>query len=331
MQQSLPIVDSFGRRHTSLRISVTDRCNIRCVYCMPEFVKFLPQRDLLTFEEIERLVKMIVPLGVNQIRLTGGEPLVRSQLDLLVSMLVNVKGIDEVAMTTNAVLLDQQAQRLKDAGLRRLNISLDTIDANLFQQITRRDVLPKVLRGIDAALDVGFEGTRINAVPVPLLADEHLIALARFTKSKRLELRFIEYMPLDGDQQWNEGAVRSGLELRRLISKHVGTLIEAPRHDINQPAVDYQYQDNGVKIGFIDSVTSPFCQNCNRMRITAEGKFRNCLFSNAEWDLKTALRSGTDEEVISLIRSAITAKKRGHGTDDGSFFRPDRAMYQIGG
>ena len=298
---------------------------------MPEFVKFLPQKDVLTFEEIVRFAGIVATLGVDRIRLTGGEPLVRAEIDVLIRMLKAVSGIEEVALTTNAVLLDQQAERLKSAGLDRLNISLDTIDADLFKTITRRDVLDKVMSGIDAAQRVGFEKTRINAVPIPLLQDQDIIDLAKFAKEKALELRFIEYMPLDGDRAWEESSVRSGDDLKRLIESSVGALEPVGRDDPSQPAFNFQYRDDHIRIGFINSVTSAFCKDCNRMRLTAEGKLRNCLFSNAEWDLKAAIRSGTNSEVEQLVRTAIAAKKTGHGSDDLKFIRPDRAMYQIGG
>lgn len=331
---ALPIVDSFQRLHSNLRISVTDRCNIRCQYCMPESVKFMPRRDLLSFEQINRLVTILAPLGVDRIRLTGGEPLVRSQLPVLVSMLKGIDGIKEVAMTTNAVLLKEHAETLKQAGLDRLNISLDTIDPDLFKTVTRRDVLPKVFAGIEAAKQAGFQKIKINAVPLPLVDDDAIVDLAKFCIAQRLELRFIEFMPLDGDQAWQRENVRSGDYLRKLIEARVGKIKRAQVSDASQPASVFHYLDQGTEplgIGFIDSVTQPFCDACNRMRVTAEGKFRNCLFSDAEWDLKEALRHGSDQEVESIVREAILAKKRGHGSDDFSFVRPTKAMYQIGG
>ena len=333
-ESALPIVDSFQRVHSNLRISVTDRCNIRCQYCMPESVKFLPQRDLLSFEQIARLVGVLAPLGVDRIRLTGGEPLVRSQLPVLVGMLKEVDGITEVAMTTNAVLLKDQAESLRQAGLDRLNISLDTVDPELFKVVTRRDVLQKVFEGIEAAQQAGFKKIKINAVPLPLVDDEAIVDLAKFCIERQLELRFIEFMPLDGDHLWQRENVRSGDHLRELIDTRVGKIKLAPVKDASQPASVFQYVDlagPALGIGFIDSVTQPFCDACNRMRITAEGKFRNCLFSDAEWDLKEALRHGSDQKIESIVREAIAAKKRGHGSDDFSFVRPTKAMYQIGG
>ena len=330
---ALPIVDTFQRVHSNLRVSVTDRCNIRCQYCMPESVKFLPRRDLLSFEQITRLVSALAPLGVDRIRLTGGEPLVRSQLPVLVGMLKDIDGITEVAMTTNAVLLKEHAAPLKQAGLDRLNISLDTVDRELFKVVTRRDVLQKVFEGIQAAKQAGFQKIKINAVPLPLVDDDAIVDLAKFCVQQRLELRFIEFMPLDGDHLWQRKNVRTGEYLRHLIDTRVGKIELAPVSDTSQPASVFQYVDQAepLGIGFIDSVTKPFCDACNRMRITAEGKFRNCLFSDAEWDLKEALRHGSDQEIESIVREAILAKKRGHGSDDFSFVRPTKAMYQIGG
>ena len=332
-ENPLPIVDSFQRLHSNLRISVTDRCNIRCQYCMPESVKFLPQRDLLSFEQMTRLVKIVAPLGVDRLRLTGGEPLVRSQLPVLVGMLKAVEGIQEVAMTTNAVLLEGHAERLREAGLDRLNISLDTVDRELFKTVTRRDVLQKVFAGIEAAKQAGFKNIKINAVPLPLVDDEAIVDLAKYCVDHRLELRFIEFMPLDGDHLWQREKVRSGDYLRELINTRVGEIEPAVVTDASQPATVFRYvnQEESLGIGFIDSVTQPFCEACNRMRVTAEGKFRNCLFSDAEWDLKEALRHGSDSEVESIVREAVAAKKRGHGSDDFSFVRPTKAMYQIGG
>jgi cyclic pyranopterin phosphate synthase len=208
---------------------------------------------------------------------------------------------------------------------------LDTVDPKLFKTITRRDVLHQVLDGIQVALQQGFKNIRINAVPLPSIDDNALLDLARYCRERKLELRFIEFMPLDGDQAWEKGKVREGKELQRLIAENISQIQPADRSDPSQPAIDYRYEDNGVKIGFIDSVSQPFCATCNRMRLTAEGKFRNCLFSDAEWDVREVLRGGTNEDVEAIVRKAIHAKKRGHGSDDLNFDRPTKAMYQIGG
>ena len=328
----LPIIDNFGRVHNSLRIGVTDRCNIRCFYCMPETVQFLPRADLLSFEEIQRLVVILAKNGIDRIRITGGEPLVRSELWRLVEMIKSAEGIKEIALTTNGLLLAEQAERLKSAGMDRLNVSLDTIDPIVFEQVTRRKGLDKVLAGIEAAQEVGFNNIRINAVSISGITEAEIVPLAQFARQQNLELRFIEFMPLDGDQTWETGQVLSGESVKSIIESNIGALVPVTRSNPSQPAVDYEYQDHNARVGFINSVSQPFCGDCNRIRVTAEGKFRNCLFSSTEWDVRDLLRSGaTDAEVEDAIRQCVRAKKAGHGTDDGKFLRPEKAMYQIGG
>ncbi len=332
MQSRLPIIDTFNRTHRNLRISVTDRCNIRCVYCMPEDVTFLPSSEILSFEEIERSVRLMVDMGINRVRLTGGEPLVRRELWRLIESLKAIDGLDDIAMTTNGILLEKHAADLKRAGLDRLNISLDTLDRKQFKKLTRRDELDRALAGIAAAKEAGFENTRINAVAIAGLTEDEVVPLARFCRDQSLELRFIEFMPLDGDQNWSSGNVLKGAELRSMIESEVGNLKPAVRTYSAQPASDYVYTDGAGSIGFINPVSSPFCSSCDRLRITAEGKLRNCLFSTVEWDLRSAIRSGkTDDELDSLIRECVKAKKAGHGIDSSEFERPERAMYQIGG
>ncbi|MFT5302126.1 MAG: cyclic pyranopterin phosphate synthase [Mariniblastus sp.] len=330
--KSLPIIDSFGRTHTSIRIGVTDRCNIRCFYCMPETVKFMPQADVLTFEEIHRLVQVLAKCGVDRIRLTGGEPLVRAQIWKLITMLRSVEGIREIALTTNGLLLADQAEQLRSAGLDRLNVSLDTIDPDRFKQITRRKGLDKVLAGIEAAQAAGFSKIRINAVSIVGISETEIVPLARFSREKDLQLRFIEFMPLDGDEAWQTQQVLSGAKVRQIITEGIGPLVPGKRPNASQPAIDYSYSDGKGSVGFINSVTEPFCGACDRMRVTAEGKFRNCLFSSVEWDVRDALRGdASDEEIEAIVRQCVKAKKSGHGTDDGQFHRPEKAMYQIGG
>lgn len=329
---SLPILDTFGRIHNSLRVSVTDRCNIRCFYCMPENAEFLPRRDLLTFEEIERVVAIAAASGVSKIRLTGGEPLVRAQLWKLIERIVAIQGIDDVALTTNGILLADQAEELKKSGLGRLNVSLDALDEQLFERITRRKGLDQVLRGITAARLAGFENIRINAVSIKGLTEREIVPLARFSREHSLKIRFIEFMPLDADRNWTLPQVLTGREVRQIIDREVGRLELADRPDSMQPAVDYQYLDGRGEVGFINSVSEPFCGSCNRMRITAEGKLRNCLFSAEEWDLRELLRNGaSDEDIDQRIRDCIKAKRAGHGMDEVDFLPPERAMYQIGG
>ena len=311
---------------------MTDRCNIRCVYCMPEDVTFLPSSEILSFEEIERTVRLMVDMGINRVRLTGGEPLVRRELWRLIESLKAIDGLDDIAMTTNGILLEKHAADLKRAGLDRLNISLDTLDREKFKTLTRRDELDRALAGIAAARDIGFQNTRINAVAIAGLTEDEVVPLAKFCREQSLELRFIEFMPLDGDQNWQSRDVLRGANLRAIIESEIGQLKPAARTYEAQPATDFHYVDGVGSIGFIDPVSSPFCGSCDRLRITAEGKLRNCLFSTVEWDLRDAIRSGkTDDELDSLIRECIKAKKAGHGIDSSEFERPERAMYQIGG
>jgi cyclic pyranopterin phosphate synthase len=327
------LVDSLGRVHTNLRISVTDRCNIRCFYCMPdENVRFLPRRDILSFEEIERFARVAARLGVNKLRLTGGEPLVRAELHKLVARLAAIEGIHDIALTTNGILLAEQAQALKDAGLSRINISLDALSEETFRQIARRDGLDRVLAGIHAAKRVGFTRIRLNAVAIKGVTEPEVVPLANFAREHGMEMRFIEFMPLDAENHWQHDQVLTGEEIRRQLEDAIGPLEPAERPDPSQPATDFRFADGSGTIGFINPVTQPFCEDCNRLRLTAEGKVRNCLFSTVEWDARVILRSGgSDDDLIDLLRDCIRAKKPGHGIDSSDFVKPERAMYQIGG
>lgn len=327
------IIDSFGRIHTNLRISVTDRCNIRCFYCMPdENIRFLPQSQVLTFEEITRLAHVCAELGVNKLRITGGEPLVRRELPELIKMLVDIPDIDDVAITTNGILLADQARDLKDAGLHRLNISLDTLNEDVFKRISRRTGINKVLQGIDAALEAGFDRVRLNAIAMADITEDEIIPLVNFARNKSLEIRFIEFMPLDAEENWNVAQVLSGEQIREQIESEFGPLQAANRTDPSQPAVDFEFVDGSGRVGFINPVSQPFCSSCNRLRITAEGKFRNCLFSTREFDAMKILRAeGTDEDLANLVLECVDAKKAAHGIDSAEFQRPAKAMYQIGG
>ena len=326
-----PLLDRFGRIHQSLRLSVTDRCNIRCFYCMPESVKFLPRTNLLSFEEIHQVVGLMASLGVQQVRITGGEPLVRSELWKLIELIRSIPEINDIGLTTNGILLANQAERLRKSGLDRLNISLDTVDEERFRKITRRTGLHQVLEGIRAAQDCGFDRIRINAVSIKGMTEAEIEPLANFCRESKLELRFIEFMPLDGDEAWENQQVLSGQRVREIIEATVGVLHPVERTDPSQPAIDYAY-DDGLRVGFINSVTEPFCSTCNRLRLTAEGRIRNCLFANDEWDLREPIRAGADDaQLEELIRKCVAAKRLGHGSDSGIFVRPQRAMYQIGG
>ena len=325
-------MDSFGRVHKNLRISVTDRCNIRCFYCMPETVKFLPHKQILTFEEIRRIVRVAASAGVDRVRITGGEPLVRSEIHKLIAMIRDVDGIQDIAITTNAILLKEHAQRLRDAGLDRLNVSLDTLNPKVFEQIARRKGLEKVLQGIERAKEVGFKDIRLNTVALAGITETEIVPLATFARANDLTLRFIEFMPLDGDEAWHSDQVINGEIIREIISAKVCELLAQDQLIRSQPAVDYCYADGQGRVGFINSVTSPFCGACDRLRITADGRLRNCLFGTEEWDLISLLRDGcSDDSLLESIRLGISKKKAGHGTDDAQFERPQRAMYQIGG
>jgi GTP 3',8-cyclase len=328
-----PLTDTLGRVHTSLRISVTDRCNIRCFYCMPnENVRFRPRDEILTFEEIARFVRVVAQMGVHRLRLTGGEPLVRAELPRLVRMLAGIPGIDDLALTTNGILLDEQAAELRAAGLQRLNISLDTLSEETFQKISRREGLDRVLAGIAAAQHAGFTNIRINAIAIQGLTETEIIPLARFTRDRGLELRFIEYMPLDAEQHWQSTDVLDGETIRRILESEFGPLVPVRRPHASQPAADFEYSDGRGRVGLIQPVTQSFCGDCDRLRLTAEGRVRNCLFSTAEWDARALLRGdGTDDEIADLVRDSIRAKAPAHGINTVDFIRPERAMYQIGG
>lgn len=338
------LVDRFGRVHTDLRISVTDRCNLRCTYCMPEEVIFRPREELLDYEEIARVVRVVATLGIRTIRLTGGEPLVRRDLSTLVGQLVAIPGIDEVALTTNGLLLAEQAAALRDAGLTRLNVSLDSLREDVFERIARRQGLDRVLAGLAAARRVGFAAThpagfaaeaiRINAVSIRGLTEDEIVPLAEFCRREGFHLRFIEFMPLDADEGWERPQVLSGAEVREILERSLGPLTPVAVVDPGQPAVDYAWADGGGRVGFIDPVTQPFCDRCDRLRLTADGQFRNCLFSTVEWDVRGLLRGPEpvdDAALAALVRDCVAAKKVAHGIDTPAFERPARAMYQIGG
>lgn len=328
-----PLVDTFGRLHDNLRISVTDRCNIRCFYCMPEEgVKFFDRHDVLSFEEIERFVRASVPLGITKLRLTGGEPLLRRDLPELIRKLVAIPGIRDIALTTNAVLLEQYAVPLREAGLRRLNIHLDTLDREKFKQITRRDDLPKVMAGIDAAVNAGFEKIKINVVAVKGLIEPDIVPMARYCRERGFEPRFIEFMPLDSQAIWERRQVLTADEMIAQISSEVGALEAVPDADPRAPATEYRYKDGSGTVGFIASISKPFCLNCNRIRLTSDGKLRYCLFAIEEMDVKGLLRNeASDEDIQAAIRKNVADKWLGHEINSPKFVPPPRPMYAIGG
>jgi cyclic pyranopterin phosphate synthase len=326
------LVDRFGRRHDNLRISVTDRCNIRCVYCMPESVQFLPRRELLSFEEIERVVRAVVPLGISRLRLTGGEPLVRRDLPELVGRLTAIEGIRDVGLTTNGLLLAPLAAALWEAGLRRINVSLDTMDAGRFEQITRRPGFEQVIAGIHAARAAGFAPLKVNAVAIKGLTEPDVVPLAAFCRDHGLEMRFIEYMPLDAENRWERDKVLFAEEILERLAAAFGPLAPAPGQDPHAPAQEYDYADGQGRVGIIASVSRPFCMSCNRVRLTAEGKLRNCLFAHDETDIRALLRGGAGEaEIARAFRESVAAKWEGHEINTARFIKPHRLMHSIGG
>lgn len=326
------LIDSFGRVHNNLRISVTDRCNIRCTYCMPESVQFLPRKDLLSFEEIERLVRVAAGLGVDKIRLTGGEPLVRRDLPTLVAKLAAIPGIRDLGLTTNGILLAPMARELRDAGLGRINISLDTLDPARFRELTRRDGLDRVIEGILAAKAAGFGPVKLNAIAIKGFTEPDVVPLGAFAREHGLELRFIEYMPLDAGNLWERGKVLLAAEILARLSEGIGPLRPDPAQDPRAPALDYDYLDGGGRVGLIASVSRPFCGSCNRIRLTADGKLRNCLFALDESDLRPLLRGGLDDEPLArALRDSVAGKWAGHEINTFNFIKPERLMHAIGG
>lgn len=328
-----PLIDTFGRLHDNLRISVTDRCNIRCFYCMPETgVEYISHASILRYEEIERIARIAVSMGIRKIRLTGGEPLVRKGLPVLIEKLHAISGVEDLALTTNAVLLADHAQALYDAGLRRLNIHLDTLDRERFRQITRRDDLPRVLAGIDKAQELGFGPIKINAVAVKNLVEPDVIPLASFGRERGIEIRYIEFMPLDSQGLWDVSKVLTMDQMLVQLQNEFGPLEPMPDPDPRAPATEFRYADGGGSVGFIASVSKPFCLNCNRLRLTSDGKLRYCLFAVEETDVRDLLRSGADDEAIAaVIRETVQRKWLGHEINTARFVPPPRPMYAIGG
>jgi len=329
---SQPLIDSFGRVHTSLRLSVTDRCNIRCFYCMPETgAEFVPKDNILSFEEIYRLARLLVEHGgVRDIRITGGEPLVRQQVPHLIEMLAGIEKLEDLSLTTNGMLLAEQAQALHDAGLQRLNISLDTLNKEVFEKITRRDGLEKTLQGIDAAIKCGFKSVKLNTLAIKGVTESEVAKLVRYALDRNVMLRFIEFMPLDTDRAWQQDQVFTGDQLLQTLQNAFKSVVPLSRPEPSQPAEEFQV-DQG-RVGIIRSVTAPFCEACNRIRITADGAVRNCLFATSETPLRGLIRAGaSDEDLLSAIRGCLAGKAKAHGIDQDGFQPPDRPMYAIGG
>lgn len=324
------LIDSFGRQVTDLRMSVTDRCNFRCTYCMPaEGLPWLPRAELLTYEEQARIASVCVErFGFRSLRITGGEPLVRAHLPRLIEL---VAPLDiDISMTTNGVKLVQMAPELAAAGLRRINVSLDSLDPETFRSLTRRDELDTVVAGIEAARSAGLDPVKVNCVVIRGVNDSEILDLAAFGRKRGVSVRFIEFMPLDAEGQWSKEAVVPSQEVLAGIDEVFP--LDAADTSGDQPATLYRYRDGGGDVGVISSVTQPFCDRCDRVRVTAEGKFRTCLFALDEFDLRAVLRAGgTDDELAALIEHAVGTKWAGHHIGKVDFVRPGRSMSQIGG
>lgn len=324
------LTDQFGRVATDLRISVTDRCNYRCVYCMPTHVEWLPKPQILTFDEIELLARLFLKLGVTQFRLTGGEPLVRRDVHNLAARLAKLEGLQDLSLTTNGFYLKEMAKPLKEAGITRINISLDTLRPERFFEITKSNSFDRVMAGIEAARDAGFDPIKINCVAIRGFNDDEIVDFLRWGRDQRLQIRFIEFMPLDGDHNWNRNRVLTQAEILERASEF-GDIREIFEEQ-PAPASKFSYASGEGQFGVIPSVSQPFCTNCTRIRITAEGKFRNCLFAIEETDLRGPLRAGAGEEILEgLIRNAVFQKWAGHKINDSDFMQPKRAMNAIGG
>ncbi|MGA7833631.1 MAG: GTP 3',8-cyclase MoaA [Acidimicrobiales bacterium] len=327
-----PLVDTYGRIHSDLRISVTDRCNFRCVYCMPEEgVPFLPREQILTYEEITSVARVARMLGVSSVRLTGGEPLIRKGVVGLVRQLAEL-GFDDVALTTNGTELERLAQPLADAGLTRVNISCDTLRPARFGTIRRRGDLASVLAAMDAAEDAGLVPLKVNVVVMAGVNQDEIIDFCKFAREYGRIVRFIEYMPLDAGAQWDRSQVASAESTLAAISEWWPLVACDPGGEDSAPAERYKFGDGIGEIGIVASVTRPFCGTCNRLRLTADGAIRNCLFSDDEPSVRDVVRRGGSEEELALVlRRAVWGKRAGHGISGPDFLPPARSMSMIGG
>jgi cyclic pyranopterin phosphate synthase len=327
-----PLIDGHGRTIGDVRISVTDRCNFRCQYCMPaEGLPWLNKSALLSYEEMGRLVGLLSEMGVRDVRLTGGEPLVRRELWRLVEMLSAIPDLHDISLTTNGYLLERQVEQLVAAGLRRINVSLDSLAPDRFFQLTRRDSLGQVLAGLEAAeRHPELRPIKVNVVALRDFTEDEVVAFAEFARRKPYEVRFIEFMPLDADHQWSIDKVLPNEEVRRLI--HAAYPLEPVGRERHGTSRRWRFADGRGEIGFISPVTEPFCGDCNRIRITAEGELRTCLFSMRETDLRGPIRNGADDdELEQIIRAAVWRKELKHRVNEPGFVQPERTMSRIGG
>ena len=326
------LIDTFGRVHTNLRISVTDRCNFRCVYCMPEEgMNWLQRSELLSYEEIARVVQVAASLGIRKLRLTGGEPMMRKDLPVLIEMLSKIDGIEEIAMTTNGFFLKGKARTLYEAGLQRINVSLDSMNSQKFKEMARRDALKEVLEGLEEVEKVPIRPIKLNCVVIRGYNDDEVIELAKLAREKPYVVRFLEFMPIGEEDGWSMERVVPSREIRERINEWKELRpIEVERG--STPSEMYTFADGVGKIGFISPVSEPFCAQCDRLRITSDGKLRNCLFAMEEMDLKSILRKGGKDELIrDVFLASVKAKKPGHLIGHKEFVRPEKTMSQIGG
>jgi cyclic pyranopterin phosphate synthase len=329
-----PLVDSYGRRIKSMRISVTDKCNFRCAYCMPaEGLPWLKKAEILSYEEIVRIARVAVSMGIEQIRLTGGEPLVRRDVPELVRQLRALEGLRSLSLTTNGVLLKQQAGALAEAGLIRINVSLDSLNREKFAQLTRRDQIDRVLEGL-AELEKypSIHPIKVNAVAMRGYTEEEVLDFAALARRKAYVVRWIEFMPLDADQIWRKEDILTGGEIKAIIEAEYGPLVPITTGDPSETARRYTFSDGVGEVGFINPVSEPFCASCDRIRLTADGQLRTCLFATEETDLRAVVRSTDDDEILAqTIRHAVWHKELKHYIGDKRFKRANRSMSMIGG
>jgi GTP 3',8-cyclase len=328
------LVDSYGRRIKSLRISITDKCNFRCTYCMPaEGLPWLKKAEILSYEEIERIARVAVNIGIEQIRLTGGEPLVRRDIPDLVRQLRKIEGLRSLSLTTNGILLKQLAGALAEAGLTRINVSLDSLIREKFAKLTRRDQLARVLEGLEELEKYpSIHPIKVNAVAIKDYSEEEVLAFARLARRKAYLIRWIEFMPLDADQIWRKEDILTGAELKAIIEDEYGPLVPIKTGDPSETARRYTFIDGIGEVGFINPVSEPFCATCDRIRLTADGQLRTCLFATVETDLRAILRSNaSDEDLAKAMRKAVWNKELKHYIGDKRFKRANRSMSMIGG
>src|SRR5947209_387904 len=328
------LADSYGRRIKSMRISITDKCNFRCTYCMPaEGLPWLKKAEILSYEEIERISRVAVEMGIEQIRLTGGEPLVRRDVPELVHQLRQLPGLRSLSLTTNGILLKQQAKALAEAGLTRINVSLDSLIREKFAKLTRRDQFDRVLEGLEEVEKYpSIHPIKINAVAIRGFSEDEVLDFVQFARKKSYVMRWIEFMPLDADQIWRKEDILTGSEIKAIIESTYGPLVPITTGDPSETARRYTFSDGIGEVGFINPVSEPFCSTCDRIRLTADGQLRTCLFATEETDLRAVIRSNaSDETLAQTIRQAVWHKELKHYIGDKRFKRANRSMSMIGG